>query len=268
MRICLSARQQKEYLERVDEIIFEYRDRDAVIKYHDLYPDKMMNLNCSDILKIDWEQIIKIKDYIGENFVIGIDDVNIASICNNFKIKFYFTYPITSYDELSAVINLGSYYIRLGASLFFDLDNIQKFFPEIKIRLIPNVAYDDQYTRYSGIYGTWIRPEDLILYDEYADIVEFQAEDPQRERALYRIYIEEHTWPGDLDMIITNFNATGQNAFLPPDMGEKRLNCRQRCMSRQPCHICKIALAIADRDLLEDYEKAVIPKYQAPKNED
>ena len=268
MKICISARQQKELLDRADEIMFDYRDRAAIKKYCEIFPKVTIILNCSKEQNIlNWEDIIKIKNLITNELIIGITDINLIPICKDNKLKFYLNYPITSYDELNTVLSLGSYYVKLGAPLFFDMDNIKKFFPEVKIRLIPNVAYDDKYIHESGLYGTWVRPEDLLLYNNYIETVEFQASDPHREKALFHIYIEEQKWPGELDMLITNFNGPGENAFISSEFSEARLNCRQRCMARQGCKICKRAMLIADRELIEDYRNTVIPKYQAPKED-
>ena len=270
MKICLNARQEKSYLERASEIMFDYRDKEAIRNYSSIYPDKLFILNCSSVKpsSIDWEEIKRFKAYVSGKFMLGIDNVDLVPECKANQIDFYFTYPITSYDELSAVLAYGSQQVRLGAPLFFDMDNMKKFFPEVKIRVIPNRAYDDKYIRDNGLYGTWIRPEDLMLYDEYIETVDFQTSDPQRERALFRIYIEDRAWPGELDLIIDDFGLSIENALVLSEIGERRLNCRQRCMARNGCHICKATMKLANRDLIESYQRAVVPKYKAPTEEE
>lgn len=58
-------------------------------------------------------------------------------------------------------------YAILGPELFFDMARVAQF--NIKIRAIPNVAYNDRLPHLNGITGTWIRPEDLN--DTYAKLV-------------------------------------------------------------------------------------------------
>ena len=44
----------------------------------------------------------------------------------------------------------------------------------IKLRAIPNVAYDKFFPRNDGVSGSWIRPEDIEVYSKYYDIFEFE----------------------------------------------------------------------------------------------
>lgn len=267
MKICLSSQQDAKYLERIDEIKFDYNDRHLILTYIDNYPNTTIILKCAlNNQDIDWDEIKDLNYRAKENFILSIVDPQLIPICKEHNIKFYLNYPITSYDELSAVVEMGSYYVQLGAPLFFDLDNVKKFYPNIKIRFIPNVAYDDLYIRKNGITGTWIRPEDLKLYEEYGEAIEFEASNVKRERALYRIYIEEHKWPGDLEMIITGLNHPAVNRIILSETSEKRLNCRQICKSSKNCHICERALSLADVDKLEAYKASVETKYQAPQS--
>ena len=259
MKLCLSARQNIKYLDLADEIIFEYRDRDAIPDFIKKYPEKTIILTCFEKLEdIDWDQIQNYNILAKEDhFILRIIDLKLIDTCNFYEILYYFAYPITSYDELNAVLSMGSYYVRLGAPLFFDLDNIKKYFPKIKIRALPNIAYDDSYIRNNGVAGTWIRPEDLLMYDDYIDVIEFQDANPQKEQALVRIYWQNREWPGDLRTLITNLQYSGVNYLLSSEITEKRLNCRQMCMANHKCKICHTMLQLANPSLLEEYKKAI-----------
>ena len=259
MKLCLSARQDPKYLDLADEIIFEYRDREAIPRYMEKYPEKTIILTCFEpIDEIDWEQLhdfnILAKD---KHFMLRIIDLQLINTCIANEILYYFAYPITSYDELNVVLSMGTYYVRLGASLFFDLDNIKKYYPEARIRAIPNIAYDDAYLRGNGVSGTWIRPEDLMMYDKYIDVIEFNDINTKKEQALVRIYWQDRNWPGDLRTLITNLQYSGINRLIPSEVTVKRLNCRQRCMSQKNCHICTTALQLANPSLLNEYKEAL-----------
>ena len=41
------------------------------------------------------------------------------------------------------------------------------------IRAIPNVANSDNLVHENGVVGSWIRPEDLNLYEHLIDTIEF-----------------------------------------------------------------------------------------------
>lgn len=264
MKLCLQARQEPKYLDWADEIIFEYRDKDSIPDYMNKYPDKTIILKCYNREKIDWHKIASFKK---EKLLIATNNLINVEKCKELKLKFYLVYPICSYDELNAVLDLGSEYVRLGVPLFFDMDHIKEYYPKAKIRLIPNIAYDDVYQRANGISGTWIRPEDLNMYEDYAEVIEFNDADLSKERALTRIYWSEKEWSGELKTLITNLNSPGVNRMIQSQVTEARLNCRQKCMSHHNCHICFRALQLANEDLLISYRDAVQPKYQAPKKD-
>jgi len=260
MKLCVSARQERKYLNWAEQIIFEYRDRNAIPDFIEKYPDKTIILNYFDFEEIDWDELQTYKILSHDNFLLATNDLDIISDCTDNQINFYIAYPISTYDELIAVVNLGSKYVRLGAPLFFDLDNIHKFFPDLKIRLVPNIAYDDGYIRENGVAGTWVRPEDIMMYDPYVDTIEFHDIDSHKERALINIYWENRAWPGSLNMLITNLNYEGLNRLLPSMFTETRLNCQQKCVSRKSCHACFRLLHLANKERLLDYQQSLEPK--------
>lgn len=268
MKLCLQARQDAKYLDWADEIIFAYRDREALPDYIEKYPDKTFILICFWQNNIDWDEIQNYTILAQDNFLLALNQISLIPKCLELNIRFYLAYPINSYDELNAVLDLGSEYVRLGTPLFFDMENIKRHFPLARIRAIPNIAYDDVYPRENGIAGTWIRPEDLKMYEPYIETIEFNDADLQKEKALIRIYWEEREWPGELQLLITNLNYPGVNRMIPSDITEKRLNCRQTCMSNKKCHICKLALQLANPGLMQEYKEEVIDKKDLLKNED
>ena len=123
----------------------------------------------------------------------------------------------------------------------------------IPVRAVANVAYNDGLPREDGVCGVWIRPEDVETYEPYVSVIEFEDADPRKERALYRLYAEKKRWPGDLGMIITNFNHLGVNRLILPEVAEKRLNCAQKCQSGSACKICYRAVDLADVEKLREY---------------
>lgn len=124
----------------------------------------------------------------------------------------------------------------------------------VPIRAVPNVAYYATLPFDNGVIGSWIRPEDLYLYEEFISAVEFEDCDIKKEQALFRIYAEQKAWAGDLGMIITNLDYPGVNRMLPSSLTKRRMNCGQRCaMNRSTCRLCYRYLDLADPDKLRPY---------------
>ncbi len=266
MKLCVQAYQPKNYIDMAEELIFEYKDRNNIEEIFKKYPDKNIILTC--INNINWDEIEQINKLINNKLIIKVYSVQSGLICKERNLKFFFGYAITSYDELNSVLSMGVEYVRLGAPLFFSMDHIKQYFPTAKIRLVPNVAYGDLYPRENGIVGTWIRPEDIMMYKDYASTIEFNNVDLQQERALVRIYIQERAWPGDLELIISDINYPGVNRMIDSEFTDRRLNCQQKCQMSGHCHICQRWLDLADPELIAEYRDAVVPKYEASTEDD
>jgi hypothetical protein len=123
----------------------------------------------------------------------------------------------------------------------------------MKFRHTPNVAYNDGLPRENGVSGTWIRPEDLVLYENYIDVIEFEKCDREQEQTLFRIYMEDKKWDVIIKLLIANLDYEGTGRMIPKEFGEKRLNCRQACEQGGACTICWRTLKLADPDRVEAY---------------
>ena len=139
--------------------------------------------------------------------------------------------------------------MRLAAPAFFKLDTVKHI--GIPVRAVANVAHDAPLLHKDGVCGTWIRPEDVDLYDNYIDTIEFEDCNPQKERALFRIYAEQKQWPGDVAQIISNFNYQGVNRVIHSEFGARRISCGQKCQSGGKCRFCYTVLNFANIDLLK-----------------
>ena len=256
MKYCLNSRQNKEYLDKADEIKVEYRDRDFIFELCEKYPGKTIILihNIYDTDPLEWKTLKKLNILSKGNFILCLDKVEDCLLAKENDIKFYLGYPVASWYEARALKELGVSYILLDAPLCFDLEKAMKL--DIPIRAIPNVAYNDGLPREDGVCGKWIRPEDIDAYAQYITAIEFQDCDIKKEQALYRLYAEQKVWPGDLSMIITNLNHDGLNRLISSDASLKRMNCGQSCMRPDgTCKLCYRMLDLANKELLQEYEK-------------
>ncbi len=124
--------------------------------------------------------------------------------------------------------------------------------------MVANVAYYAYLPRENGVVGSYIRPEDVIHYNNYIHVIEFEDCDKKREQALYRVYMENKAWPGNLKTIITNLNYDGVNRMIPPNFALTRMNCGQRCISNASrCRVCYRYLDLGNPNLLREYVKDI-----------
>ena len=253
MKYSMSSRQTKEYLEKADEIRFEYRDYRSLFDYIEEYPEKQLNLWIpSNQEEVDWKEIEIYQKLAGEHLVCCVGKIEHMQKCLELGVRFYYGYPITSYSELHDLINMGVCYVRLGEPLFFDLEQVSKF--GVPVRCVPNVAYLHYFPRENGITGTWIRPEDVEAYEPYVEYMEFEDCDIRKEQALYRIYAEDQNWPGEMNMLISNLNYDALNRIVDSEATRCRINCGQRCMRTGTCRLCYTALNLAIKEKIEAYK--------------
>ena len=62
---------------------------------------------------------------------------------------------------------------------------------------------------------------------------------------MFHIYNDNKTWPGKLDLLITNFNLEIDNRAIVNDLAEVRMNCGQKCMRSGNCRYCDTAVRFA-----------------------
>lgn len=264
MKYCLRNRQIGEYLAKADEIKMEYRDYKSVPDLFEKYPEKPIIVQIPfQQEEIDWNELELYKRMRPDLFICCVSTLNQAEICKDLGIKFYCGFPIGTFYELRRWLNMGVCYVRLDAPLFFDLPTVAQVIGETPIRAVANVAYETLWGDDTGIHGTWIRPEDVAAYENYISVIEFEDCDNRKEQALYRIYAEQHAWPGEVSMLITNIETDAVNRMIPPSFAEKRIKCQQRCESKESCHFCHYTLKLANPTLIREYqEKALAAESQ------
>lgn len=256
MQLSVSIRLPAKYIEMADEIRVEANDIVFSDKLHNIiinYPEKTICCVIPFDLIGEELNIIKAFNEEGCNFICAVSTLNHAMFCKENNIRFYFNHYITSYYEMQAALDLGAEYIIPGASLFFDLPKLKD--KGVAVRAIPNVAYMDGFKRENGIVGSWIRPQDLELYDNYIDIIEFKdCNDIEKEKLLIKIYFEDKEWLGQLRDLITNFDYQGFCGLISSDLAKRRIKCKQRCQENGICHYCKSSCDMATEDFMNKLE--------------
>lgn len=252
MQLSVSIRLPEKYIEMADEIRIGANDIVSSEKLHNIitnYPEKTICCVIPYNLFNDELDIIKAFKESCNNLICAVSTLEHAIFCKENNIRFYFNHYITSYYEMQAALNLGAEYIIPGASLFFDLPTLKS--KGVVVRAIPNVAYMDGFKRDNGIVGSWIRPQDLELYNDYIDIVEFKdCNDIEKEKLLIKIYFEDKEWLGQLKDLITNFDYQGFCGLIGSDLAKRRIKCKQRCQENGICHYCQRSCDMATEDFI------------------
>lgn len=257
MKYCLSSRQKYEYLKKADSIKVAFRDRYITPDLFEKYPNAevVITIHREKDEKFKWDEIRQWNILSRGKLVLCLQSLVDAEECKKLNVPFYWGYPVSTYYDLRTLKELGVAYVRLDAPLFFEMDEVKKF--GIPVRAVPNVACLGEIPTKNGIYGTWIRPEDIDFYEEYIACVEFEDCDMKKESVLYRIYAEQKIWNGPLTMLISNFNYPAENHLISQEVTKIRLNCGQKCQKTGRCHICERALRLADSEKLQAYVEAI-----------
>ena len=245
MKFSLSNRQKKEYLVKADEIFLQYRDIAQLTDLIDNYPQADIAIEIPNNTNIDWDLIQTCSNYMQKNLYCCLYNLY-ASLneCKSRGLKYFYYYPVESFYDLRGLKELGVSQVKVSGELFFDMDAVKAV--GIPLRLVPNLAYSAYIQRKDGICGQWIRPEDIDLYEPYAEICEFVSTTLPMEQTLYELYANKKEWLGDLSMIIKNLNVKIKNAGVFDEAMKYRLNCRQKCQRDGRCHLCTDALNFGD----------------------
>lgn len=238
MKYCVNIRQPDRILSQADEIMVAFKDQKGIEDLFIKGIDKTIILQIPKGIEVNWEYYEKIAKK--HSIIFCLEDISLYKKCKRHKIKYYWSFPITSFYELQGLVNLGVCQVLVGAPLYFDLENVYNY--NKPIRLIANLCFDEYIPREEGVCGTYVRPEDVKYYEKYVSTLEFFAPDLGKEAVLLNIYKNEQNWPGNLNLLLTNFNYNVDNRGLPDEFALARMQCRQACMRNSPCKFCYTAI--------------------------
>lgn len=257
---CLSSKVAPSYLKEAAEIKIPYKQRSKITKLTEKYDAGIVltiPVANSDPSEINWDEMKATNLIAREKLYLTIPNCKYIPYCKEHNIKFMLGYAISNWFELNSILAQSPAYVRLAPPLTHDLEKVAARVKSTnsRIRAVPNVAYDKFFPREDGVTGSWIRPEDIEAYSQYIDIFEFEdCDDHEKEQTLYEIY-SRGNWAGDLKMIITNLDYPGVNRMIPPDLSQRRINCKQQCEQNRTCRLCYRYLDLANPEKLEAYKK-------------
>lgn len=235
MKYSINVRCNAKALKMADEIYFDWRDHRAMIDYIEKYPDKTFVQELSIAEEPDYDTLKMYNDKLNGNFYLALPYAWTAyDKLQELGIKYYVTYPVNTFADLQVFADLGVSFILLAAPLTHKLDKVQQY--NVPIRMCPNVQIIHPMNK-TGVIGSWVRPEDVSVYEKYVDTFEFWGAPHFAETSL-KIYKEDQKWPGDLTHLMPDLKVSIDSRTVPADAVTARLNCGQRCLEGGGCRIC------------------------------
>lgn len=128
--------------------------------------------------------------------------------------------------------------IHIDGPLAFQADKVKSAKGEIKIRVSPTISSNAALAEERKPSSFFIRPEDLDLYAEVIDVIDFNVGSLETEEALYKVY-QRKEFLHDIDSLILRLPKGVSNLAFKPAFAEQRLNCGQKCnVPGRSCHFC------------------------------
>lgn len=181
------------------------------------------------------------------------------------KNLFYFYEFFTStWDDIVGLVNRGVSDIYISNILGFDMSIVSAYCRSrnINVRVFPNVAQSnftplkEKEDFEKDITKFFIRPEDVPVFEEYVDYMEFWGPIKDQDE-VYRIY-KEQKWLGKLSQIIIGYRGSAYNRELSSMFALHRINCKKRCNYKN-CSMCYQFVGLST-ELFENNKTLQYPK--------
>ena len=247
MIYCLSGSQNKEYLLKADEVNIPYSKLHYVSELLHLREGKVRVVITLDQQNIDWKELA-IAYKACEHCQVAITYPTDIIYCQDNGIKnYFFQFPIRDFYTLNYYLTLGICAARIATPLTHYLTALAAYDIEIRAYVNSSGAVNPDDPASDGLVGGWFRPEDMAnpLVTNAIQVAEFDFNTIEQEQALWRIYTKGE-WPGELYMIVPSIHDKEVlNRALPPNFGERRADCGQRCQRGSVCKFCRLVAGFA-----------------------
>jgi hypothetical protein len=257
MKYCLKYSNICSKLARAHEISIKYIEDYGLVEFLENHRLQRIIL-CVDAKSFEDAEVRKLaairKEHPEYNFTVCLSEFD-SSLIEQFKsnnIPFYFKKPCTNWEMFNALIQYGVSDIDLSGPLAFEMSKVikvlEKLEPKPQIRVTANVVKNlNPFT--PSLVGFYIRPEDVDLYEEFIDVIEFEG--LEHQDVFFSIYAEQKAFIGDLCQCIYGFKDRVDNKGLIYLFGERRRDCGRQCLSGGRCRRCydlaHIAAPMGDR---------------------
>lgn len=228
--------------QQADEIRCPINQLGSIFNFIKDNPDKRYNIIIADSSSIDTTKLVEQVEFVkrvADDYTIECGDIALVRSLINGGFNAYLRFPVPEWETFSNLKDIGVSDIYIDGPIGFQCDALKKAHNNIKIRVSPTVSANGSLGIGSNIESFFIRPEDLHLYSDVIDIIDFKVIDPEKENALFNIY-KRGTFNFNLEDLVEHLNVRVPNLFIKTSFGQDRLNCGMRCVdpSRGQCHLC------------------------------
>lgn len=254
MQYAVAYHPRFRYFFDVDEVIFDLNDLDD--KFYDTVSNHLPKTTIGVVINAEitdnliFYQINKIhNDFPDKEIIIYLNWLHVTDeeldIVKAEGYKYIFNSPATKLSEVAAMVYRGASEVIIAEDLGFNLKLLQPIRQSgVKIRIYPDVAQiATRCRKLPSLTRFFVRPEDLPLYEDLIDTVEFWARD-DRLSVVYEIY-KQQQWKGLLNLVIKDLDDIDiDNTGITPYFGKARLSCKKRC-AYSDCDICSVTESLA-----------------------
>lgn len=259
MKYCLRYARHNKYLKEVDEVIVPFQIED--IHFVETLTGKNELQNACIIV-----DVLNTTDFINDNSIAIFLDMQKSYPDMKFKLRFahynashdelfiqlkeanipfFFTTHVNTLDYFQGLMDLGVSDIYIVEDLGFELKKLGPVAhaKDISIRAFANVC-QTSWPHKSNLKSFFIRPEDVPVYEEYVDVLEFYG-DYNMEKIMYRVYSKDKKWFGNLQEIIIGLSDELDSRYLLPQFARVRVGCGKRCIKGTACNICEKIVVVS-----------------------
>ena len=188
---------------------------------------------------------------------------------NEMNIPHYYQEQVKNWSRYRGFLSLNVTDIFIAEELCFDLSAVRIAALENNknLRCYCNVS-QSSWADTPALKTFFIRPLDIQLYGQFIDTFEFYNININILNVMYEVYAIKKHWFGPIKEIITNYNSEEEDErFLPGIFGEKRLDCRLKCIrNNSDCQICNRVVQLSKT--LKDLDIFFMPVKEKTEEQD
>ena len=238
------------HLNDFDEIFLVYdHPTVGIIEHIQKYkPEQRVILDVTGLSEDDFD---KSKDYFSAAAEVHSNIALVGAIgqvreLEESGLPYFFPHIVSCWDELNGYIKLGVSDVYVGNEFAFNMTYIANVCRTagVQVRAYANIAQTNCASAANTITQFYIRPEDVVLYEEYIDVIEFYGP-LDRQDVLYEIYTKGQ-WLGDLSTLIIGLKEEVHNPIITGIFGTLRRDCGKRCSYSPSCNVCTRFVSISN----------------------
>ena len=242
MKYCLKYTNLCKNLSKVDEIQIQYIEDRGLLKFMEKFAKQRIILAVGGELPESELNKLKAihKQYPEYRFAVGFKD---KATCNYeglvaAGIDFFIREPCQNWEYLTWLLKIGVSDVNLSGALAFEFPKVKYLLDrqdrKVNARITPNIV-QSILPETDSLVKFYIRPEDMEIYEQYIDILEFEG--LEHQDTFLDIY-QRKIFIGNLNQCIYNFSDKVDNKGLSTLFGERRVSCGQQCLKGGRCRRC------------------------------